>query len=48
MRHAPLALAAVLAASCGPGDPTNPKVLWLATDMVETEVKLVDTEPNPF
>jgi hypothetical protein len=33
--------------SSGPGDG-NPKVLWLATDMTETRVKLVDTEPAPF
>jgi hypothetical protein len=26
----------------------NPKVLWLAPDMAETRVKLVDTEPGPF
>jgi|SwirhirootsSR2_FD_contig_81_2291052_length_309_multi_2_in_0_out_0_1 hypothetical protein len=26
----------------------NPKVLWLAPDMAETRVKLVDSEPDPF
>ena len=26
----------------------NPKVLWLATDVTETRVKLIDTEPGPF
>jgi hypothetical protein len=26
----------------------NPGVLWLAPDMNETHVKLVDTEPGPF
>jgi hypothetical protein len=27
---------------------TNPKVLYLANDVFETRVKLVDTEPPPF
>jgi hypothetical protein len=33
-----------------PGDApsTNPAKLWLANDLVETRVKLVDTEPRPF
>ena len=35
-----------------PGCPSpsdgNPKVLWLAPDMAETRVKLVDSEPPPF
>jgi hypothetical protein len=34
-----------------PGCPSpdgNPAVLWLALDMVETRVKLVDSEPPPF
>jgi hypothetical protein len=35
------------ASSDGPGDG-NPKVLWLATNLTETQVKLVDTEPAPF
>jgi hypothetical protein len=26
----------------------NPSVLWLATDVVETRVKLVASEPPPF
>ena len=33
--------------SSGPSSG-NPKVLWLAPDMAETRVKLVDTEPAPF
>ena len=37
----------VLLAGC-PGPEGNPKVLWLAPDMAETAVKLVDTEPPPF
>jgi hypothetical protein len=37
-------------AGCGGGGsaPDAPKVLYLANDMVETAVKLVDTEPAPF
>ena len=32
-----------------PSDPSgNPNVLWLAPDMAETRVKLVDHEPDPF
>lgn len=27
---------------------TNPKVLYLANNVVETQVKLVDVEPPPF
>lgn len=43
----PLLLGLVLPAC--PSDPTgNPRVLWLAPDMVETRVKLVDQEPDPF
>jgi hypothetical protein len=30
------------------GNDTNPPVLWLAPDRVETEVKLIDTEPPPW
>jgi hypothetical protein len=31
------------------GCPTsNPKVLWLAPDQMETRVKLVDSEPGTF
>lgn len=44
MKHAVLLL---LAAGC-PSDPGNPKVLWLAPDMAETAVKLIDHEPPPF
>jgi hypothetical protein len=42
----PLLLGLLLPAC--PSDPANPKVLWLALDMVETRVKLVDQEPIPF
>jgi hypothetical protein len=33
---------------CPGSSDTNPRVLWLAPDMAETRVKLVDTEPPPF
>ncbi len=36
-------LLALLCAGC-PGTPT----LWLAPDMAETAVKLVDSEPSPY
>jgi hypothetical protein len=32
----------------GGGSSDNPAMLWLANDMVETRVKLVDAEPPPF
>jgi hypothetical protein len=47
MRHS-LAVLALLAASGCPSDPSNPKVLYLALDGSETEVRLVPDEPNPF
>jgi len=36
--------------ACGSSGNTasNPATLWLANDMVETRVKLVETEPPPF
>jgi hypothetical protein len=34
-------------AAC-PGDPGNPKTLWLASDRMETKVHLIDHEPTPF
>lgn len=36
-----------LTAGC-PSGPENPPRLWLYLDGVETEVKLVDYEPEPF
>jgi len=33
--------------SSGPSDG-NPKTLWLATDLTETRVKLIPSEPDPF
>jgi len=38
----------VFLAACPSNPSGNPKVLWLAPDMAETAVKLVDTEPPPF
>ncbi|HET7505568.1 MAG TPA: hypothetical protein VFK02_31325 [Kofleriaceae bacterium] len=37
-------------AGCPSSSPSegNPRVLWLATDATETEVKLVESEPPPF
>jgi hypothetical protein len=45
----PLLLGLLALPGC-PGDdhPGNPRVLWLAPDMVETRVKLIDSEPEPF
>jgi hypothetical protein len=46
MKKLPIVLFAL--AGC-PSDPAgNPPVLWLAPDMAETAVKLIDHEPNPF
>jgi hypothetical protein len=45
MKHAPVAFLVVLAGCPSSG---NPPVLWLATNMTETAVKLVDSEPNPY
>jgi hypothetical protein len=42
-----LALAAPLLGGC-PSDAKNPAKLWLYLDGAETEVKLVDYEPEPF
>jgi len=45
----PLLLGLLVVSSCsGPGGGANPQVLWLAPDMMETRVKLVDAEPEPF
>jgi hypothetical protein len=42
-----VALAAPLLAAC-PSDPKNPPTLWLALQGSETDVQLVDQEPEPF
>jgi hypothetical protein len=45
----PLLLGLLVLPGCpDDGSPGNAKVLWLAPDMAETRVKLVDTEPGPF
>ena len=31
-----------------PGCPSDGKVLWLASDMDELHIKLVESEPGPF
>lgn len=41
-------LLGMLAACPGSSGEHNPPQLWLANDMVETRVKLVDVEPEPF
>ena len=47
MKRASL-VALVVLTGC-PDDPAkNPRTLWLATDVVETRVKLIDHEPPPF
>jgi hypothetical protein len=43
----PLLLGLVALSGC-PSSDGNPSVLWLATDVVETRVKLVASEPPPF
>lgn len=43
----PNALLVVLTA-CPSTNDGNPSVLWLAPDMAETRVKLVDSEPPPY
>ena len=46
-KHAALPFAFLLA-GC-PSDPSgNPSVLWLALDGRETEVRLVEDEPDPY
>jgi hypothetical protein len=42
----PLLLGLLVSGGCP--DDGNPKVLWLATDVTETRVKLVASEPTPF
>jgi hypothetical protein len=38
----------LLLAGCPSDDAVNARVLFLANDMVETELKLVEQEPEPF
>jgi hypothetical protein len=42
-----LAVSVIALAGCPPSVENAP-VLWLALDGRETEVKLVDREPNPY
>jgi hypothetical protein len=46
MKHAFTPLALLVVAGC-PSD-SNAPVLFLAPDMAETRVKLVESEPTPF
>ncbi len=51
MRHfpiTPLLLGLLVLPGCPSSSDSNPEVLWLANDMVETRVKLVEAEPPPF
>ena len=41
-------LLGLLVPACPSSDGKNPSQLWLANDMVETKVKLIDHEPDPF
>ena len=45
---APVLLGLGVLPGCPGPDDSNPKVLWLAPDMTEIRVKLVDSEPPPF
>ena len=48
MTRSQLVFALAFLAGC-PSDPeTNPRTLWLALDGRETEVKLIDHEPEPY
>jgi hypothetical protein len=44
----PLALAALALLGGCPGPEENAPTLWLALDGRETEVRLVDFEPEPY
>jgi hypothetical protein len=44
----PLLLGLLGAAGCPSSGDSNPAQLWLANDRVETRVKLVEAEPDPF
>ena len=45
---AALGLGLVALTGCPSNDGGNPPVLWLAPDMLEIHVKLVESEPPPF
>lgn len=44
----PLLLGLLALPGCPSPNDANPKVLWLAPNMDETHVRLVDSEPHPF
>jgi hypothetical protein len=44
----PLLLGLLVLPGCPSPSSDNPRVLWLAPDMTEIRVKLVDSEPAPF
>ncbi len=46
MKH--VVVIALALAACSDGSRTNAPVLWLALDGRETEVRLVEEEPDPF
>lgn len=46
MKVVPLCLLAL--AACPGDDDGNPPTLWIAPDMKETKLKLIDHEPKPF
>jgi hypothetical protein len=51
MKVSPLLLTLLALPGCPSSDGNgnaNPSVLYLANDMTETRVKLVDVEPPPF
>jgi hypothetical protein len=51
MRALPITplLLGLLVPGCPSSSPSgNPRTLWLATDLAETHVKLIPSEPEPF
>ena len=46
MKYVPLLVVAL--AACPGDDDGNPSTLWLAPNMSETAVTLVDKEPGPY
>jgi hypothetical protein len=48
MRSAIVPLIGLVALAGCPSDPSNPDVLWLATNGDELHVRLVESEPPPF
>ena len=48
MKYAPLLLLALTACPGDDGGGGNADTLWFAPDKSETQVKLVEAEPNPY